>query len=330
MKTQISAKLEVLGAKMDDLKESVNVAKDLANQQQKEQKRVKQNLRYKMLKHARRYQVSGAHATIAKLASEMQYYYDHATEQRPRYFLGLTSARADGSIPITMADPWIVGMQSFPLKDMLEALDAAFKAKDDHIHGKLCRPENKSLRGLYAQLDCDEFDASTLEMQAELKPDVSVCKMKPFALGFRKATCRHGAHAWPLPGMGSWVWAPHQPVMVLIVKIQELVSSGMLHLDQLPDSMDNKEKKIVAHLERDQVLWVPWGFVAMPVGFEEINMMRVLPWPSSKLRDELPADVADIIWQACSGFARKNAEKVPWKELLKHIDALLRKPQTEG
>lgn len=148
-------------------------------------------------------------------------------------------------------------------------------------------------------------------------------KFGPFAIGYRTFTMRVGPAAWPLPGAGCWVRSTTdgQTVLLAVVSLSDLkAASSLVHMDHLAQAIDHKGAKDIkiqrAIVQPGCMCWVPWGWVAIPTGVNDITTASVIPWMRQDLYSALDEETKGLISTGIMGFAKKNCDKKPWSNIL--------------
>lgn len=148
---------------------------------------------------------------------------------------------------------------------------------------------------------------------------------EPWVLTVRKGHCRFGAHAFPLPGVGSFVSPASAGCFLLVLECEPILKQGIT----LPDAMAFFESENgVAHLGSGSVklvalqqgrrCWVPFGWIAIPLGWspgEDIEMSMVVhsylhqPWWK-----ELPPNVRAAVVELNQRHLKKVRTQAVWAD----------------
>ena len=77
-------------------------------------------------------------------------------------------------------------------------------------------------------------------------------------------------------------------------------------------------------LSPGDILWKPHGMLALPATPNDDGAsMAVWPWVNEAAEDTMPREIFDIVGQWTLTFARKHAEKEPWKSMMQHVNKWL-------
>ena len=184
--------------------------------------------------------------------------------------------------------------------------------------------EGKGLRGLYLQseVDVDVLEKAIENAVAKGAPDAFPGLMAaPFDLVFRKFTMRAGMLAWPLFGLGCFVQARADVVMLALVDMKKVVDdAGMNHLDNFVQSVEHKSiheyKPAMIILQPGEVAWVPPGWAPIPTCCRvDICSCTVFPWVPRTFQSDMGDDLWEVTRSSYATFLRKQEEKKPWKLL---------------
>ena len=318
--------LEALDAKVAELDAAIQVCRDMVAQQKSSAKREKQNVRYKLFKHTRRFQSSGASLPLSRMGSELTWYAEQA-EELPEHFLRVDASKKD----LTFDAPFLATLsEEFPLRAVFLAMAAKYEEKELLVQTKLTNQENSALRGWCVQTATSSVQDEVVKLKGDWQCQDLGAHFAPFVVGSRKFTMRVGPQAMPLPGVGCFIHSPCQQTMAVLLPIRTLMQTGgLVHLDHIAATLEKKELKDgtfpMALIKPDEILWAPYGYVCITTGPRELNVCRVTPWMSEKLRDAVDEDVFELISVWNLGFARKNKDRAPWKEIFTKLEGFFRK-----
>ena len=142
----------------------------------------------------------------------------------------------------------------------------------------------------------------------------------PWAVAVRRYTVRVGATSWPFVGIGHFIVANRAPVNTCAISVGLLVLKGELRLfDMFDEAMDHRalreETWPMFRLGLGEAAWIPYGWIPLVCGDEEINSFIVAPWVNDDLYKKAKAvdDGAEFLLESTAKHARKNQEKSPWK-----------------
>ena len=325
-KLDLAEHLGHLDGKVAELDSAIHVCKDMVALQKSSAKREKQNVRYKLFKHTKRFQSSGAALPLARMGSELTWYADQA-EELPEHFLRVDASMKD----IKLDAPFLATLsEEFPLRAVFLAMAAKYEEKEQQVQAKLTNQENSALRGLYVQTASSTVQDEVAKLKDDWQCQDLGGDFAPFVVGNRKWTMRVGPQAMPLPGVGCFIHSPRQHMMAVLLPIRTLMQTGgLVHLDHIAATLEKKELKDgtfpMAIIKPDEILWAPYGYVCITTGPRELNVCRVTPWMSEKLRDAVDEDVFELISVWNLGFARKNKDRAPWKEIFTTLEGFFRK-----
>jgi len=174
----------------------------------------------------------------------------------------------------------------------------------------------------------------------------------PWTVAFRQNSWRYGPHAWPLPGVGSFVQNLADPVLdvyIIVIPLEEALTHGIAAKD-LQAFLDTHSGKQLFHTEAKVVklqtgasaaVWVPYGYVAVPLALtepksdgdsKEILQKVVHLWCWSPMSTSLASQVAEQVWTSIVSWNRAYMQKFPtqktWSDRSRSFEAFVAKVGT--
>ena len=202
--------------------------------------------------------------------------------------------------------------------------------------------QHKGSRGFIKNLHDSDFRSLMLPevMPSEVEPELvktsgdSVMLAGPWIVGWRKFAARTGFHGWPLMSFGGFVYAPFKAVSLSVVSVPKLLAECQLEtLNDLDKALDDRKVgKVLSTLfdivviEEKQVAWIPYGCTCIPTGLHDTNFLFWMPWPNTKLSQNIPSAAHEICMSSIRRNLFKEAEKEPtkWRDIQSQFEAFIK------
>lgn len=313
-----------LQAKEAEAKDFVEAAEFLVGQAATDSRKRKQASRYQRVKLAERLVAGGFGKRSAKLASEQWQELTGTGEApmnpgTPDYVKPMifTAEAGDGDGPGS-GRCVLAGIEKFQaeagakIHDKAETLRAACVE-----HG---------WKGALARIPQAATPGSPTDWSPGLAGDC-VHADHPGACGWLAAFApyawRFGPAAWPLPGVGSWVRLHAGDVGVQLLPVQPLVECGVVALNDIAKFLETdsgiqllSDSCVWVRLTKGQVLWIPYGYVAIPTllsgdaGDEQDEFPLAQVWSLAVFHEGLCKKVSDKAWGAVRSFNEAHRQKM--------------------
>jgi hypothetical protein len=293
-------------------------------------KMFKDKCRYLMMKNCKHFKATGCGSARSKIGSELICWLEPMEGDECDYMLTQFAGEfqtADLAKPL-----FFKKLDDAPIGSTLKDLASNITTKAASLVVKLSRAENKGLRGLMSQVEVTDI-AGMVERASTVSahPPSHVDKgFGPYAHGIRKHTLRFGAQAWPVAGIGCWVYAHDSPVQVALIDPRPLYTDcGLQSLDNLEAALEHKKAMTLKHslclLPTGGVLWCPYVYVPLVTTASEIATFAVFPHFSSDLAAQADPDVLDAVLAVTIKHAKRNkanAEQPMWSLILEPLETL--------
>ena len=113
-------------------------------------------------------------------------------------------------------------------------------------------------------------------------------------------------------------------IVMVFIDLRQLQNHVKLkHLDSLDATVKEfaMKKEVGAEfavLQPQEVIWVPPGYIAIPVGSEHsspVAKLAVAPWSTKSVREDFDsADCWDLVKGGLTAAARRNPDLAPWRK----------------
>jgi len=145
--------------------------------------------------------------------------------------------------------------------------------------------QNPTWPGASAKIGSSGCDLDCAQVP-QLKAIVADAGSSPRMLALKKWAFRCGAQAWPNPGLGVFARAETESIGLKLIEVCKIVSSG-ISLNDLAGFLETAtgaeimNKSPVVPVKKGELVWVPYGWFAIPVSCHEIRPKDTEDPPSS-------------------------------------------------
>lgn len=205
--------------------------------------------------------------------------------------------------------------------------------------------ENENMQGCLSKVDFDLTSLATLAKQVSSDGFLTDAGHAMWLTTSRPWACRSGPAGWPMQGYGSFAFGiPDGSIqLVMITPALSLLAKGVSLTDALAffgtpsghQAIDNESTFVL--LAPRTVLWIPFGFLAVPIIVEKMDDYGETEKPvaltmKSASNDDgnmgaisvltcfsasLAAEVPETVWQAIASMNRdhlaKNSTRSAWQ-----------------
>lgn len=178
-----------------------------------------------------------------------------------------------------------------------------------------------------------QIDASHDDLQQDLSGG------EPWVLTCRKASCRFGAHGFPLPGIGAVVAPVTDGCYLLLIECEPILKQGITLNDVMAffesdngiSHLDSGSVKLV-ELQKGQVCWVPFGWMPVPLGWSTTDgctemTMVVLSYFHVAWWKDLPVNVRAAIVESNNRHLNKVKNQMVWTSRATLFDKVFGEPE---
>lgn len=205
------------------------------------------------------------------------------------------------------------------------------KDKVDSLTATLRNAKNEKWCGAMAKIGGSALDLTKLhgDVHATAALDVG---QHPWVTSVKEYAWRWGANAWPLPGVGSWVYAL-TPIILLVFDAKQFVSNGLVNFRDVPAFMEtdsgrklSRESMTIIDMRVCKLAWIPFGFLVAPLGLPfddevgaseasgsskasappKLSFALCVPGFSAKL----VCDVPEGVWAPIAALNRSHFERM--------------------
>ena len=145
--------------------------------------------------------------------------------------------------------------------------------------------QNPTWPGASAKIGSSGCDLDCADVP-QLKAIVADAGSSPRMLALKKWAFRCGAQAWPNPGLGVFARAETESIGLKLIEVCKIVGSG-ISLNDLAGFLETAtgaeimKKSPVVPVKKGELVWVPYGWFAIPVSCHEIRPKESEDPPSS-------------------------------------------------